>query len=427
MNARTLAVCAVMVLAASIADASAQTKFRALSIDQAVAEAIDRNPGLMAQRAALAEADAAVVTAGLRPNPVLTGDVDSLDLLGTGFNDVNNAGPPQAALRVDVPLERGRKRALRLDVAGYNKQVADAQLTDAVRRLKLDVTLSCVDVLEAKAKLELARDNLQTLERLVDLNSRRLDSGAIAPLEVTRSRVAMLQYRANVRAAELALVQARLKLNPLLGIRAGEPPVDIEDQLSVPPRAEGPSLEALQGGARAARPDLRAGRLDQSRSQADLRLQLAQAKVDYTVGAEVRRQQGVAGRGNMVGFFLSVPLPIFNRNQGEIARAQADENRSRLAFTAVENSVDAEVAAAYEEFESSRQLLTEIERDLLQPAKDARAGTAYTYQAGATSLLDVLDAQRAFNDTMDNYYSAEAAYLRAQARLALVAGNEVPR
>jgi cobalt-zinc-cadmium efflux system outer membrane protein len=122
-----------------------------------------------------------------------------------------------------------------------------------------------------------------------------------------------------------------------------------------------------------------------------------------------------------------VPLPFFNRNQGEIARAQAETRRSEVSLTAIENDVSAEVASAFEEFQSSRQLVAEIERDLLQPANDARAGTTYTYQAGATSLLDVLDAQRAFNDTMDNYYAAQAAYRRARARLNLVAGGEVIR
>jgi len=117
-----------------------------------------------------------------------------------------------------------------------------------------------------------------------------------------------------------------------------------------------------------------------------------------------------------------VPLPIFNRNQGEIARAEAEHEKAGRSVAAVETSVASEVASAYEEFETARQLLGDIERELLKPAADARAGTAYVYQAGATSLLDVLDAQRAFNETMDAYYSAQAAYRRAEARLTLVAG-----
>jgi cobalt-zinc-cadmium efflux system outer membrane protein len=403
----------------------AQGAVRTLTIDEAVNEAVERNLGLLAERANLSIADAAVVTARLRPNPVLSGSADHLDLLGTGFNEINGAGPPEYAVRVDMPFERAHKRELRTELADEGTQLAQAQLADAIRRLRLDVTLAAIDVLEAKAKLKLGEDNLQALERLLQLNERRLTSGAIPELELSRSRVAMLQYRGTVRTAQLALTQSRLKLLPLLGRKPGDDPIDIDDRLGVEPPAASPSLTALQEAALTSRPDLVAAQRDQARTQADLRLQVAQGKVDYTVGAEYRRQEGVNGRGNLLGFFVSVPLPVFNRNQGEIARAEAAGGKADRTVSAVETDIAGEVASAYAEFDASRQLLAEIERDLLKPTTDARAGTTYMYQAGATSLLDVLDAQRAYNDTMDTYFSAQASYRRAQARLALVVGQEM--
>ena len=323
-----------------------------------------------------------------------------------------------------MPLERSQKRELRTAVADQARQVAEAQFAESVRRLRIDVTLAAVDVLEARAKLALANDNLQALDRLLQLNERRFASGAIPQLELSRSRVAALQYRGSVRTAELALAQARLKLLPLLGRRPGDEPVDIDDDLRLAPSTTEPDPAVLQGTARTDRPDLIAARREQAHTQADLKLQVAEAKVDYTVGAEYRRQQGVNGRGNLLGLFVSVPLPIFNRNQGEIARASAETGKAALTLTALETDVAGEVASALTDFESARAQLIEIERDLLQPTADARSGTTYMYQAGATSLLDVLDAQRAYNDTMDTYYSAQAAYRRAQVRLALVVGRE---
>src|SRR5262249_7323991 len=160
---------------------------------------------------------------------------------------------------------------------------------DAMRRLKLDVTMASIDVLEAKAKLQLARDNLQSLERLLQLNERRLTAGAIPPVDVSRSRVAMLQYRGSVRNAELALTQARLKLLPMLGRMPTDVPVDIDDHLGLTPAAASPDLGALQEAAKAARPDLLAAQREQARTQADLRLQVAQGTVDYVLGAEYRR------------------------------------------------------------------------------------------------------------------------------------------
>jgi cobalt-zinc-cadmium efflux system outer membrane protein len=325
---------------------------------------------------------------------------------------------------VDVPFERGGKRDVRIDVADQKTRVAEAQLADTVRRLKLDVAIASIDVLEAKAKLQLAQDNLQALRRLVQLNEQRVSSGAIAPLEMTRSRVAMLQYRSAVTTAELAVNQTRLKLLPLLGLRPDDPPVDIDDRLGIMPDVT-PGLASLEETARSARPDLLALRSDQARSIADLRLEQAQGKVDYTVGTEYRRQQGVNGTGNMVSFFFSVPLPFSNRNQGEIARADAERDKAQRSLRAGEASVASEVAAAYQEFESARLLLADIERDLLAPTEQARTSVTYVYQAGATSLLDVLDAQRAFNDTMDTYYSAQAAYRRARVRLLLTVNKDV--
>jgi outer membrane protein, heavy metal efflux system len=395
-----------------------------LTLAQAVGEAVQRNLSLLAQRAGLSAADAALITARLRPNPILSASADHLDWLGTGFSDENGAGPSEYAVRVDVPLERGDKRDRRIAVADAARRIALLQFADAVRRLKLDVMLAGIDLLDATERVTLARDNLEKLQGLVELNDRRLKGGAISPLEATRSRVAMLQYRGTLTSAELAVEAARLRMQLLLGRSSSDPQIDISDHLDVPPTDVGDDLQSLQRSARDLRPDLLAVRQDQARTAADLKLQLAQGVVDYTVGAEYRRQQGVNGRGNSVGVFFSVPLPISSRNQGEIQRAEGDQSRAEKAAAALDLDVMTEVATAYAEFESSRALLTGIERDLIKPATEARDSTTYMYQAGATTLLEVLDAQRAFNDTMDTYYSARAAYRRAQAKLALVVGKD---
>src|SRR2546421_2345581 len=284
---------AAIVSSIAVTSIAGQGGFRTLTIEEAVNEAVQRNLGLLAARADLSVAEAALVTARLRPNPVLSGGADGLDWLGTGFSELNNAGPPQYAVRVDVPFERASKRELRTRVAEQTKRVAEAQIADTVRRLMLEVILESIDVLEAKAKLRLAEDTLQSFERLVQLNERRLTSGAIPQLEVSRSRVAMLQYRGNVRSAQLVLTQARLKLLPLLGKKPDEEAIDIDDRLALARPAIAADSTVLQQSARSTRPDLLAARREQARTQADLRLQVAQGKVDYTLGAEDRRQQGV--------------------------------------------------------------------------------------------------------------------------------------
>jgi outer membrane protein, heavy metal efflux system len=400
----------------------------AITIAQAVHEALQNNPGLLAEKLGIPVAETAAITARLRPNPVVTASSDHLDWLGTGFSEVNGAGPTETALRIDVPWERGHKREYRVDTAGYAQKIAEARVADSIRRLRLEVTLACIDVMEAKARLDLANDNLKSLEGVVQLNETRLKGGAIPPIELTRSRVAMLQFRGNVKTAELSLTTARIRLQTLLGRGSGETPIgiiDVSDPLKIPLPPTAPTLDQIQARAIAVRPDIQAARLDQARSQSELRLQLANGKVDYTAGAEYRRQQGLNGTGNSLGFFFSVPLPVFNRNQGEIARVTSEEVQLQKQIDALQSQVSGEVAGAYREYETARQLIGDIESDLLGLSQEARDTATYVYQAGAGSLLDVLDAQRAFNETMSSYYTAQADYRRAVSRLASVVGEEV--
>jgi len=395
-----------------------------ITIAQAIDEAINHNLTLLAQRANLSIADASIVTARLRPNPVASFSADHLDVLGTGFDETNNGGPTEVALRVDIPIERGSKREKRLEVASLAGAIAEAQLEDAVRTLRADVTQACIDVLAARATHNLLADNLRAFEQIASVNRARMTAGSIAPLESTRSDVAMLQFRGTVVRAELELATALARLRTILGRAPGQP-VDISDAIGSPSRPEVPSLGEWQQRALGTRPDLRALELGQTRSLADLRLQEAIGKIDYTVGAEYRRQQGIAGRSNSLGVFVSAPLPLSNRNQGEIARAAAEREQRSRQVAALRAQVLTDVQTAYSEYVTNRDLVDSIERDLIQPASKARDISTYTYTAGGSSLLELLDAQRAFNDTMQSYLDAQSSLRRAAARVNAAVGVEI--
>jgi len=409
----------------TLAPAESPTPPEVLTVAQALDEAVQTNLSLLAERVNVTIAEARIVTAGLRPNPVFSFSADHQDWLGTGFNRQNSGGPPEISWRVDVPIERGGKRHYRIETATLEKAAAEARLLDSIRSLRMDVAIACIDVMEAKANLALAVDNLRTFEEVVRINEVKVKDGAIAPLELTRSQVAMLQFRATVKRRELELHTAKLKLQLLLGRKSASDRFDIAGELRAPLRSLEQTLPALQEVAFAARPDVMALERAQARSQAALRLQLAQAKVDYTWGVEYRRQAGVNGRANTMGVFLSVPVPVFNRNQGEIARALAEGEQLARQLEALKAQVRTEVQTAYEEFTTARDLVSSIEKDLLQPAQHARETVAYTYRAGAASLLEFLDAQRAFNETMQSYLEAQANYRRAAIRLDAATGKEV--
>jgi len=402
-----------------------QARAQTLTIAEAVDEAVQHNLTLIAQRANLSVAETQLLTARLRPNPVASFSADHLDLLGTGFDEANNGGPPEIAFRVDVPIERGRKRERRMDLASASKALAEAQFADAVRTLRADVTLACIDVLAARATRALVADNLRAFEDLARVNRARVAAGSLAPVESTRSEVARLQFRSTAVRADLDLATALARLRTLLG-RAAADPLDIADDLRIA-AAAAPDLTAVQQLAVTTRPDLRSLELGQARTLADLRLQEAIGRIDYTVGAEYRRQQGIAGRSNSLGFFVTAPLPILNRNQGEIARAGAEHDQLAQQTAAIRAQILADVDIAYREYMTNRELVAAIERDLIKPATSARDISTYTYRAGGSTLLELLDAQRAFNDTMQSYLDAQAGLRRAVARLNAAVGMEVMR
>ena len=393
-----------------------------VTLSQAVQEAIDRNLGLLADRFNLTIADARIITARLRPNPVFSAGLDYQDILGTGFNVQNAAGPAEFNVRIDFLLERGQKRDHRIEVAQASRQVAELQLINTTRQLVLDVQNGFVDVLSAKDALTLARENLKAFEGIVEVNATRVRAGDLAQVELVRSRVAALQFQNAVRQAESKLRVASNRLQSLLGRTTASPTFDVEGTL----RREIPALgiEELQRQALELRPDLLALRREEARSLADIRLQQAQGKVDYTVGTEYHRQYD-NGKGNAMGFFFSAPLPVFNKNQGEIERARREQEQILMRIRAQQANIQTEVRNAWVQFTTSRDLLQSIETDLLGQAQEVRNTMEYSYRRGEASLVEFLDAQRAFNDARQSYNDARADYARSLYLMDSISGKAV--
>jgi cobalt-zinc-cadmium efflux system outer membrane protein len=183
-------------------------------------------------------------------------------------------------------------------------------------------------------------------------------------------------------------------------------------------------MESVESEALEARPDLLALRSDQARSQAEVRSQLAQGKVDYDFGTEYHRQF-YNGHGNGLGVFFSAPLPVFNRNQGEIERARQEARQAEARVRAIEAGIRTEVRNAWVQYSTSRLLLESIERDLLDQARDVRDTMEYSYRRGEASLVEFLDAQRAFNDARQSYNDARADYARSLYTIDSISGKAV--
>jgi cobalt-zinc-cadmium efflux system outer membrane protein len=384
-----------------------------ITVGQAIAEATDKNLDLIAQRFNVPIAQARILTARLRPNPIFSLEASHLNYpITPDFNNSHAGGPNELAIRTDFIWERGDKRERRIAVAEASHSVAEFELLNAVRTLGLSVETAFVDVLEAKANLDLARDNLRTFEDLVKVNAIRVRTGDLAEVELLRTEVAEVQFENSVRQAELQTQTARAKLQLLLGRSATDRMVDASgemrrDEVRLP-------IDALIARAIAGRPDVRAERQDQIRSQAELRLQLAQGIVDYTIGTEYRRQQGASSFGNLMGVFFSTNLPVFNRNQGEIARATQEQSQVQSRLRSVEAVVQNEVQIAYLQYSNAQATLGRVEHTLLDRARDVRQITEYSYRRGEASLLEFLDAERAYNETMQAYNQARGEFARSR-------------
>jgi cobalt-zinc-cadmium efflux system outer membrane protein len=397
------------VLALSIA--RAQTAGQLLTLDQAVQEAIAHNLDLAAERLNINVAEAREITARLRPNPVLSVSGQTLNLLGATYSSSTPLGPNQFNIHTDFPIERGHKRDQRIAVAKEEKALAELGVREVMRQVIASVQNAFVDVQQAKENLKLAQENLRSLESVVAINEARLRSGDLAQVELDRSRVAALQYRAAVQQAQLQLDQAKTQLQQLLGRKQKSPDFDVAGELRRDTVLDSPA--EITRLALARRPDFLANQAAQSRSRADLRLQLANGKVDYSIGTEYTHQSAWGISGSSLGVYFSVPLPVFNRNQGEIARAQREIALGAARSEAVQASIQTEVEKAYRQYTVSRQLLANVETEMLAKARSVRDTTDYSYRRGEASLVEFLDAQRAFNDAMQTFNDARANYARS--------------
>lgn len=389
----------------------AQSVLETVTLDQAIREAIANNLDLAAEKLNIPVAEAREITARLRPNPVLTIGGQTLNIFGANFSPDTPLGPNQLNIHTDFPMERGHKREERIALAREQKSLAELGVREAMRQVIFAVESAYVDTLQAKERLQLARQNLQSLEGVVTINEARLKSGDLAQVELERSRLAAHQYRTSVQQAELALDQAKLQLQQLMGRKEKSTAFDTtgdmrRDTLTAPP-------VELTRLALEKRPDYLAGRQSQATSRADLRLQLANGKVDFCIGTEYTYQRAWGVAGSSMGVYFSVPLKVFNKNQGEIARAQREINLASARTDALAAGIRTEVDKAYRQYSVSRDLLSNVETNMMGRAKQVRDTTEYSYRRGEASLIEFLDAQRAFNDAMETLYEARANYARS--------------
>jgi outer membrane protein, heavy metal efflux system len=368
-----------------------------MTLMQALDMARSRNPTLLAAREHMLAIHSNEITAGLRQNPDLSFTGQDVTLGAS-----NPASPYAYAANVSRLFERGQKRRWRLDSARSYSAAAEDQYNDQVRQILFQVRQNFVQVLQAKAVLELAQQDLESWRHTLGLSRARLDAGDVSGTDYTRLDLQLAQFETDYENAIQDLHQNSIQLQALLGIEHPTLAFDVVGELTPPTFTK--TLPELEQSALEHRPDLLAAQHTAEATVADHRLAISNGTTDPTLAAEYERVASY----NTFGFSVSIPLRIFDRNQGEKQRTAFEAASSQFSVTAARVLVISDVDQAWAAYESASHLAERYNNHYLGEAKEVRDNLEFGFQHGNTTLLDFLDAERDYRQTRLNGVNANA-------------------
>jgi outer membrane protein, heavy metal efflux system len=390
---------------------------RRLSLDECVARALARHPLLRSAQARLQGAEDYRRFAGARPNPSLT--LQTENWRAWQRPPFSFGGDADVFVYGTLRLETAGKAARRVELAGRQSQAAEAEVEVIRRQLRGEVTRAYWAALQAQTLLEVITENRSDLDQLVQYTAARVREGFVAQGELIRARLEQQTLVNQGAAATQSLERAKLEL-----LRAmGETVFETDFRLSAPEQTAPPllaaGLEKLREEALAKRPELLALRARVEGERSNLRLQQAQASPDPEVSAGYKRTGGF----NTFIAYVTVPLPLFNRNRAEVGRAAAMVTSAEQGLLAEENYVRAETEAAYRAARRLEERLAELRRDFLRQADESRNIVLAAYREGAADLYKLLEAQRARNEARLLYFRTAQEFQAALSDLSLAVGE----
>jgi cobalt-zinc-cadmium efflux system outer membrane protein len=355
----------------------------------------------------------------LRPNP-------TLNVLNDQINPFNGGAPhsPFGALLSTASInylhERERKRELRLESAQGATKIAVSGQADLDRNLIFNLRMAFVQTLQSKAIRDLAKENLAYYDHVLDLSNERYKAGGIAKIDLSRLQLQRVQYESDLQTAEVSLRTAKIQLLALLNDQTPVEQFDVTGPYDF--SAQLLPLADVRQAALDTRPDLRAALQSVTKAQTDHKLAVANGSADPTFSFDVGRNPPI---DQYIGVGVSIPLRIFDRNQGEKLRTQLDIDRNQKLMEATRTQVFSDVDSAYVMVNSNVILLQPYKDHYLQQATEVRDDIFFSYQHGAASLLDYLNAQADYRTVQVNYLNLIGSYLQATGQLNLAVGREV--
>ena len=378
-----------------------------IDLNQAIRLALAHNHILKATETLVPQDQAQEITAGLRPNPQFVYDDLFVPIVPSQFNGTNFNNITEFDVGASYTIERGHKRQARMKAARDLTTVQRSLVGDTERSLTYNVAQQFISVLLAKATLAFAKQDLESFQKTVNLGQEQYKAGQISEGDFLKIKLQLLQFQTDVSSAQVALVQAMASLRDLLGYDAVPENYQVAGNLAFAPLHL--NLQDLQARALQLRPDLTAAKQGVTAAQSQYHLARANGKRDVTTSLYYTHVTGI----NSASFIFNMEIPIFDRNQGEIARTHFAITQAQEQQAAASDQVMTDVRNAYEGFRTNREVVKLYQSGYLKEAQDSRDISQYAYQRGAASLLDFLDAERSYRATQLAYLQTLANYMAA--------------
>ena len=377
------------------------------------------NPTLLAGELNISELQAQEITAHLRPNPNLALLTDQIAPF--------SAGQPHGPFAYLLPSatvsylhERAHKRELRTESAQKGTAVGRSQQKDLERGLLFNLRSAFVQTLQAKAVLKVSTENLEYYDHVLKISHDRFEAGDIAQIDLDRLELQRVQYESDVQTAEVNLRTAKIQMLMLLNERTPIEQFDLEGVFDFTDQID--SLESYRLTALDNRPDLKAAIQSVDKAQTDYKLAVANGSTDPTFSFDVGRNPPI---DFYFGFDMSIPLRIFDRNQGEKLRTKLDITRQERLKDAAGAQVFSDVDTAYATLNSNLTLLRPYKQKYLAQAVRVRETILFSYQHGGASLLDFINAENEYRAVELSYVNLVGSYLTSAAQLNQAVGREV--
>ena len=389
-----------------------------IPIEEAIRLALQHNHALQAARTTILQNQAQETTANLRPNPILSWDAQFLPIFQPGnFSRDYLDNQAQFDLGLGYTFERGKKRQHRLQAARDTTAATRSTVADNERLLLFNVTQQFVAVLLSQSTIEFSQQVLDSFQKTVDISEARYKAGDMSEGDLLKIKLQMLQFQNDVFSAKLAKVQALAGLRQFLGFESVPDNYDVEGELEY--QAVRGGVDDLKALALRTRPDLQAAQKNVVAARSAESLAEANAKRDLTASFNYSHVAAT----NTGAFFFNIQLPIFDRNQGEIARTRYVINQSQELASETSQQVLTDVVDAYSGLRTSEQIIQLYQGGYVDQAKQSRDISEYAYRRGAASLLDYLDSERTYRANQLAYRQALATYMTALEQMRQAVGT----